>query len=96
MNEEIAFTLIKAEIQRLSQLTYFELVRRIGIQTSRILGEDGKLYQVETEVRWSSTKNQDIKVIVAVDDGGRSALKPLIGGFVMQRDGTVLRESSVL
>ena len=50
MNEEIAFTLIKAEIQRLSQLTYFELVQRIGIQTSRILGEDGKLYQVETEV----------------------------------------------
>jgi hypothetical protein len=93
MNEEIGYALINAEIQRLGQLTYFELVQRMGTQTDRIVGEDGKIYQVESEVRWDNTKNQDIRVIVAADDGGRSALKPLIGGFIMHRDGAILRES---
>ena len=94
MNEEIAYALLNAEIQRLGQLTYFELVQRMGTQTDRLLGEDGKIYQVESEVCWDSTKNQDIRVIVAVDDGGRrSALKPLIAGFIIQREGAVLRES---
>jgi hypothetical protein len=93
MNEEIGYALINAEIQRLGQLTYSELVQRMGTQTDRIVGEDGKIYQVESEVRWDNTKNQDIRIIVAADDGGRSALKPLIGGFIMHRDGAILRES---
>ena len=93
MNEEIAYALINAEIHRLGQLTYFELVQRRGTTTDRILAEDGKIYQVESEVQWENAKNRDIRVIVTADDGRPSASKPLIGNFIMHRDGAIQRET---
>ena len=61
--------------------------------TNSVVGEDGKTYQLETQVFWDSKKGGDIRVMVAADDGGFSAFKPLTYDFIMAPDGSFVGES---
>jgi hypothetical protein len=59
-------------------------------ETKELVGEDGKTYQLEIQVFWDSKKGADIRLIVAADDGGWRAYKPLTGDFIMRPDGSLV------
>lgn len=93
MNEQIAQCLITAELQRLRALSYPELVQRIGKpETAQITGEDGRPYQLESQAFWDRGNGGDVRVMVAADDGGWRAYKPLCGDFIMRPDGSFVGE----
>lgn len=94
MNEPLAYVLIGAELQRLRRLPYSELIRLVGNpEVKRVLGSDGNRYQLEIEAVWDSKRGEDVRVIVAADDGGWRAFKPLTNSFIMRRDGSIVGES---
>jgi hypothetical protein len=90
MNEKAAAALMNAELKQLRRLPYAELVSMIGKEplTFEAIGEDGNTYQLEVEVWWDSKKGQDVRVTVAIDDGGISAFAPLTDAFIKRPDGT--------
>lgn len=45
--------------------------------TTEVRGPDGICYQIEVQFFWDSKPGQDIRVMVAVDDGGWRACVPL-------------------
>ena len=91
MNEQAAYALIDAELRRLQELPYADLCALIGkVETKELVGEDGKRYQLEIEAFWDSKKGADIRLIVAADDGGWRAFKPLTGDFIMRPDGSLV------
>jgi hypothetical protein len=91
MNEQVAYALIDAELRRLQGLSYSDLSALIGkVETKELVGEDGKTYQLEIQAFWDSKKGADVRLIVAADDGGWRAFKPLTGDFMMRPDGSLL------
>jgi hypothetical protein len=97
MDHQIAHAVLDDRLKVLRQRTFEELVALIGCpDANSAVGEDGKAYQLETQVFWDRKKGGDIHVIVAVDDGGWSAFKPLSAGFMMAPDGTFVGEANLL
>ncbi|MFI5098856.1 conserved hypothetical protein [Candidatus Sulfotelmatobacter sp. SbA7] len=97
MDHQIAYAVLDDRLKILRQRTFQELVALIGRpDTNTAVGEDGKTYQLETQVFWDRKKGGDIHVIVAVDDGGWSAFKPLSAGFMMAPDGTFVGKGTPL
>ena len=93
MNEQAARSLIKSELDKLRQLAYSELVTMIGNpSTKEVIADDGKWYQLETEVFWDNKRPKDLRVMVAADDGGWRAFKPLTGDFIIRPDGSFVGE----
>jgi hypothetical protein len=91
MNEQAAYALISAEKSRLEGLSYPQLVAMIGkVETKELVGEDGKTYQLEIEAFWDSKKGEAVLLIVAADDGGWRAFKPLTDSFIMRPDGSLV------
>jgi hypothetical protein len=91
MNEQIAQALLNAEMRRLEALSYTHLVSMIGeVETKEIVGEDGKTYQLEIQAFWDGKKGEDVRLIVAADDGGWRAYKPLTDSFIMRPDGSLV------
>ena len=91
MNEQIAQELINSEMRRLEGLPYTHLVAMIGkVETKELVGEDGKTYQLEIQAFWDSKKGEDVRLIVAADDGGWRAYKPLTDSFIMRSDGSLV------
>lgn len=91
MNEQVAYALIDAELRRLQAMSYSELAASIGkIDTKEVVGEDGKTYQVEIQAFWDSKKGADVRLTVAIDDGGWRAFKPLTGNFIMRPDDSLV------
>jgi hypothetical protein len=89
MNDDIGYVLIDAELRRLLELPYSELVKLVGApEFKEVVGEDGSTYQVEIEAIWDIAGEDDIRIIVSVDDGGWRAVKPLTQDFVMHPDGS--------
>jgi len=97
MDHQIAYTILADRLKVLRHYTYQDLVTLIGRpDTNTAVGEDGKTYQLETQVFWDRKKDGDVRVIVAVDDGGWRAFKPLSDSFIMARDGTFVGEANLL
>jgi len=93
MGREIARAIIEDRLKELRQLSYRELVERVGrVSCDCINGPDGKEYQAETEARWDGKPGGNVRVIVAVDGPGVSAFKPLTGDFIMSADGSFVGE----
>jgi hypothetical protein len=91
MNEQVAHALIDAELCRLRELSYSDLAVLVGkLETKERVGEDGTTYQLEIQAVWDSKKNADVRVIVAADDGGWRAFKPLTSDFIMRPDGSLV------
>jgi hypothetical protein len=89
MNDEVAYVLIDADLRRLLDLPYSELIKLVGKREFKeVVGEDGTTYRVKVEVIWHIARNKDVRVIVSVDDGGWRALRPLTQDFVMRPDGS--------
>jgi len=94
MNEMAASARIDVELRRLRQFPYSKLITLIGTsETKEVVGRDGQPYQLEIEAVWDSAKGEDVRIIVAADNGGCSAFKPLTGSFIMRPDGSFVGES---
>ena len=91
MNEQVAQAAINAELALLQTRSYADLTALIGnVETEEVVGDDGKNYQLEIQAFWDGKKGGELRVIVAADDGGWRAFKPLTDGFVMRPDGTLV------
>jgi hypothetical protein len=91
MNEQVARALIDAELRLHQLLSYSGLTALVGkVETKELLGEDGKTYHLEIQAFWDSEKGADVRLIVAADDGGWRAYKPLTGDFIMRPDGSLV------
>ena len=75
----------------LRNLSYSDLSALVGkVETKERVGEDGKTYQLEIQAFWDCKKGADVRLIVAADDGGWRAFKPLTGDFSMRPDGSLV------
>jgi hypothetical protein len=54
-----------------------------------VVGPSGVRYQVEIEAFWDDPKRSDnLRVLVAIDDGGWRAFAPLSSSFIIAPDGS--------
>ncbi len=103
MDEAEAREILAEQIERLRKLSYEELRGRVqqgrrflGVEftwggeadTAELTGPSGACYQLETQVLWDDRRSGNLRVIVAIDDGGPSALKPTTDGFILAPDGS--------
>jgi hypothetical protein len=94
MDNQIVYGPIDEWLKELRQSSYNDLVSLMGHpQTKEVTGEDGKKYQLETQVFWDGKKGGDIRVMVSGDDGRWRAFKPLTSDFIMAPDGSFVGES---
>jgi hypothetical protein len=93
MNDDVGYVLIDAELHRLLELPYSELIKLVGNRRLKeVVGEDGIPYRVDIEAIWDIAGEKDVRVIVSVDDGGWRAIRPLTQDFVMCPDGSFVDE----
>jgi hypothetical protein len=52
----------------------------------------GKRYQIEVMAVWDDRKGNNLRVFVAIDDGGLSAYSPLTVDFIVAPDGRFVGE----
>jgi hypothetical protein len=72
-----------------------ELLRLIDKQESfEVAAPSGNRYQLEVTAVWDDRERNNLRVFVAVDDGGFfSAISPLTVDFIVAPDGTFVGES---
>lgn len=61
-------------------------------ETVEVRGASGTIYQVQTQAHWDSRKDGDLRIMVAVDDGGWRAFAPLSEDFILAPDGSFVGE----
>lgn len=59
---------------------------------NRAIGDSGTEYQVEIDAIWDGREGGNLRVVVAIDDGGWTAVSPLIEDFIMAPDGSFVGE----
>jgi len=79
---------------RLRHRSYDRLVARYLNQSEHhsIGGPSGTEYQLEVQAWWDDGQPGNMRVIVAIDDGGWSAFKPMSIDFIMAPDGSFVGE----
>jgi len=58
-----------------------------------VCDEDGSKFQVQTEAMWDGHKQNDIRVMVAVSDGGLSDFVPTTSSFIISPDGSFVGDN---
>jgi hypothetical protein len=94
VNREQAQSILSAEIERLRQLGYEELISRLldKQETFERAAPDGTPYQVELQGFWDDQASGKLRVFVNVDDGCWRAFVPLSDGFIRAPDGSFVGE----
>ncbi len=69
-------------------MSYSEIKSLVGAPpgTRKVVGADNKAYQVEVNAFWDSQKDEDIRVVCSIDDGGIRALKPHSDSIIKKKD----------
>ena len=96
MDRGEASALARTKVRELQQMTRAELRDRyLGKpETDEVEAESGTSYQLETLAVWDQNEDGDLRVFVAVDDGGWRAIAPLSETFVVAPDGTFVDEAA--
>ena len=83
-----------AQIDDLRRMGWGELRDRYldNPETVQVRGATGTVYQVQTQAFWDTGKGGDLRIIVAVDDGGWRAFVPLSEDFIVAPDGSFIGE----
>jgi len=68
------------------------LVERRIIQAPEIQGPSGTPYYLEVQAFWDDRAQGNIRIMVSIDDGGRSASRPLTRGFIKAPDESFIGE----
>lgn len=92
VDEAEAREIARSIIGTLRDKTYETLVDRyLDAHAHRdVVGASGVEYQVEIDAYWDSGEPGDLRVIVAIDDGGWRAFSPLVEDFIIARDGSLV------
>ena len=91
MDHQIAQDCLAQEMGLLKRSSYAELSRLIGRPRSKfVAGSDDKQYQIETQVFWDDETKGNIRVLLAADCEGLSAVLPLTDSFIMSPEGILL------
>jgi hypothetical protein len=61
-------------------------------ETIEVRGKSGAVYQVQTQAVWDGGADGDLRIMVAVDDGGWRAFLPLSEDFIVAPDGSFVGE----
>jgi hypothetical protein len=87
----------KSEARQVAQAQIAELRRQSWTElrdsyldkpgSTEVTGASGAEYQLEIQAVWDGKPNGDLRVIVAVDDGGLSAFAPISESFIVAPDG---------
>lgn len=82
---------VAAELRRES---YRALVDRYLRESDNrtVTAESGVQYQVEVQAFWDGRRPGNLRVIIAIDDGGWRAFRPLSTDFIVAADGTFVGE----
>lgn len=86
MNKDEARTLLQQVAEELRQKSYAELRDKLlgRIDVREVRGPSGRTYQVEIECWPDSPRGgEDLRVLLAIDDGTWSAFRPLTDSFIV-------------
>ena len=90
MTKQTLREILNAEIERLKQVSYIELLKLAQKIEVGQYGEGASFYQIEIQAFYDDHKTGILRVMVSVDDGGFSAFKPLTGDFIISPSGKLL------
>ena len=94
VNEEEATRILDEAVAELRREPYETLVARYlnESDTRVIAAESGVQYQVEVQAFWDGRQPGNLRVIIAIDDGGWRAFNPLSMDFIVASDGSFVGE----
>jgi hypothetical protein len=94
MDKAEAAAVARDRIAELRRLSWAELRDRYlgNPETIEVDGPSGATYQVETHAVWDGKKDGDLRVLVAVDDGGWRGFVPLGESFIVSPHGFFVGE----
>lgn len=94
MDKDEARRIARSILDPLREEPYEDLVNRYldAHMHREVVGTSGAEYQVEIDAIWDSGEPGNLRVFVAIDDGGWSAFKPLLESFIKAPDESVVRE----
>ena len=94
MDHEEARRILDDVTAELRREPYGTLVTRYVHEsdTRTVVEESGVQYQVEVQAFWDGRQPGNLRVIVAIDDGGWRAFKPLSTDFIVASDGSFVGE----
>jgi hypothetical protein len=88
MNKSTASELADEWLHRLRSQPYAELARQVDQPAfTTTVARGGTEFQVEVTHHWDGEPGGDVRVVVAVDDGGLRALMPRTADFIKAPDG---------
>ena len=95
MNDEEAKRVLDGVVAELRRESYRTLVARYLQESDEhtVVAESGAQYQVEVQAFWDSPRQPgNLRVIIAIDDGGWRAFRPLSTDFIVASDGSFVGE----
>jgi hypothetical protein len=88
-----AGTILASGLQRYRRMQYSELKPLIGSSDRKeVVGRSGVQYQFVMSAFWDGEPDRDIRIIGSIDDGGRSAWKPMTDSFILSPSGKFVGE----
>lgn len=80
-------------LARLRAVSYEELASRVdSVTTDEVARDSERSWQVEVQVSWDDEPGGNVRVAVAIDDGGLRAFVPMTGEFVKSPSGEFVGE----
>ena len=94
MNDEEATRILNDVVVEVRRESYGTPVARyLHESDSRtVVAESGVQYQVEVQAFWDGRQSENLRVIIAIDDGGWRAFSPLSTDFIVASDGSFVGE----
>jgi hypothetical protein len=93
MDKREARDMLRTQLAPWRQKTYSELSNHVGqSQRFELVGPSGTWYQGTVQVFWDAEPQGSIRVIAAIDDGGRRSFIPMTDDFIVSSDGTFIDE----
>lgn len=93
MNREEAKEILSGELAAYRKRPYIELLRLLKTQeTKEVVGATGEKYQIEVQAVLDDEKDQNLRVIAAIDNLGLRAFAPLTEDFIVSKDGRFIGE----
>jgi hypothetical protein len=88
MDKAEAQRLLRGQIEHLRKHSYEELRERLDQEETFELQDSGTTYQLEVQVFWDGRRDENLRVVVAIDEGGWRAFAPLTSDFIIASDGS--------
>jgi len=94
MDRREASDIAESILEELRDISYHDLVvDYLDAQVhSEVVADSGTRYTVEVDASWDSKDPGDLRVMVAIDDGGWSAISPVHTSFIIAPDGSFVGE----